>query len=101
MLSRHGIPVKISDVQFQAFGLALRKSFNHILKVLFLRSQWKVLPINKNPVRRSGIHPHQCLPHLPTLDRGGFLRCRTVGFSGPTDSGGTGATRTFRCPNGP
>jgi hypothetical protein len=87
MLSRHGIPVEISDVQFQAFGLALRKSFNHILMVLFWRSQWKALPINKNPARRSRIHPHQCLPHLPTLDREGFLRCCTVGFSGPTDSG--------------
>jgi hypothetical protein len=49
ILSRHGIPVEISNVQFHESGSALRKIFNHILKVLFLRSQWKALPINKNP----------------------------------------------------
>jgi hypothetical protein len=87
ILSRHGIPVEINDVQYHKFGLALRKIFNHILKVLFLRSQWKALPINKTPAHRSGIHPHQCLLHLPTLNSGGLLRCRTVGFSVPTESG--------------
>jgi hypothetical protein len=38
-------------------GLALRKIFNYILKVLFLGRQWKALPIDKNPAGLSEIHP--------------------------------------------
>ena len=68
---RHGIPVQLSDAQFDEFvlphltrghrgpmpKLPLRKIFNYILKMLYLGCQWKALPIDKDPAGRPEIHP--------------------------------------------
>ena len=68
---RHGIPVQLSDAQFDEFvlphltrglrgpmpKLPLRKIFNYILKLLYLGCQWKTLPIDKDPAGRPEIHP--------------------------------------------
>ena len=68
---RHGIPVQLSDAQFDEFvlphltrghrgpmpKLPLRKIFNYILKLLYLGCQWKALPIDKDPAGRPEIHP--------------------------------------------
>jgi len=67
---RQGIPVKLSDAQFEEFvlphlthgcrgpspKLPLRKIFNYILKVLYLGCQWKELPIEKDQVGCPEIH---------------------------------------------
>src|SRR5258708_19619975 len=67
---RQGIPVKLSDVQFEEFvlphlthggrgpapKLPLRKIFNYILKVLYLGCQWKELPIEKDQAGCPEIH---------------------------------------------
>src|ERR1700694_4754176 len=68
---RHGIPVQLSDAQFDEFvlphltrghrgpmpKLPLRKIFNYILKLLYLGCQWKTLPIDKDQAGRPEIHP--------------------------------------------
>jgi transposase len=68
---RRGIPVELSDAQFDEFvlphltrglrgpmpKLPLRKIFNYILKLLYLGCQWKTLPIDKDPAGRPEIHP--------------------------------------------
>src|SRR5260370_219493 len=91
---RHGIPVQLSDAQFDEFvlphltrghrgpmpKLPLRKIFNYILKMLYLGCQWKALPIDKDPAGRPEIHPTSVLPHFPALDSGWLPGCHTARF---------------------
>ena len=69
--ARQGIPVELSEVQFNEFvlphllrgrrgplpRLSLHKIFNYILKALYLGCQWHMLPIDRNPDGQAEIHP--------------------------------------------
>ena len=68
--SRQGIPTDLTLEQFEEFvlphlhigsrgpepKLPLHRTFNYILKLLYLGCQWKELPIEKNTEGRPEIH---------------------------------------------